>query len=75
MPFEFNPSPLASQSFNSMFNRKPEPKWPDYNDVMEGIQRSILDQRVAGGADGGTGDNVGGPCQESYRNLSKKFYP
>jgi hypothetical protein len=71
----FDPSPQATQSFNAMFSPTPEPQYPDYNDVMSSIQRSILDQRISAGADGGMGDNVGGPCQESYRNLMDKFYP
>ena len=29
----------------------------------------LLGQRINAGADGGTGDNVGGPCQESFNNL------
>ena len=34
---------------------------------------SLLQQRMNAGADGGMGDNVGGPCQESYRNLTERL--
>jgi hypothetical protein len=36
---------------------------------------ALLHQRISAGADGGMGDNVGGPCQESFRNLADKLYP
>ena len=36
---------------------------------------NLLQIRINEGADGGPGDNPGGPCQESYRNLNDKLYP
>jgi len=36
-------------------------------------QENLLQQRISAGADGGMGDNPGGPCQESYRNLVEKL--
>ena len=50
-------------------------KWPVYEDEMRKQKEQLLDQRINAGADGGSGDNVGGPCQESYRNLMDELHP
>lgn len=52
----------------------PATGWPNYDGVIQEQKRQKFEQELAGGADGGSADNPGGPCQEAFKNLGRQLY-